>query len=96
MKPTLLKRGFTSDNNAGIHPEILKEIISANIGHTIGYGADMFTEQAKHLFKEHFGQDTETYFVFTGTAANVLGINGVTHSWNSVITASSAHLEHIR
>jgi threonine aldolase len=31
--------------------------------------------------------------VFTGTAANVLGLSGVTRSWNSVITAFSAHIE---
>ncbi len=35
--------------------------------------ADIYTEQAQKLFKEHFGPDTETFFVFTGTAANVLG-----------------------
>ena len=36
---------------------------------------------------------TETFFVFTGTAANVLSLSGITRSWNSVITASTAHLE---
>jgi threonine aldolase len=45
------------------------------------------------LFRYHFGEETETFFVFTGTAANVLGISGVTKSWNSIITASTAHLE---
>jgi threonine aldolase len=93
MTKNLIRRGFASDNNAGIHPAILKEITSANTGHTIGYGADIYTEQAKQLFKEHLGPDTQTYFVFTGTAANVLGISGVIRSWNSVITASSAHME---
>jgi threonine aldolase len=88
-----LKRGFASDNNAGIHPEILKEIEKSNTGHVIGYGSDLYTEQAKELFKEHLGPDTEVFFVFTGTAANVLGISGVVKPWNSIITAFSAHLE---
>jgi threonine aldolase len=35
----------------------------------------------------------EVYFVFTGTSANVLGLTAVTRSWNSVIAASTAHLE---
>jgi threonine aldolase len=87
------KRGFASDNNAGIHPEIIREIMAANFGHVIGYGSDIYTEKASSLFKEHFGVSTETFFVFTGTAANVLGLSGVTQSWNSVITASSSHLE---
>jgi threonine aldolase len=86
-------KGFASDNNAGIHPEILDEIKLANAGHVIGYGSDIYTEKALGLFREHFGSSTETFFVFTGTAANVLGLFGITRSWNSVITASTAHLE---
>ena len=46
-----------------------------------------------NVFKEQLGSDTETFFVFTGTAANVLSLTAVTRSWNSVITASTAHLE---
>ena len=87
------KRGFGSDNNAGVHPDILKEMISSNSGHVTGYGTDIYTEQARSIFKEHFGSSTETYFVFTGTGANVLGLSAITRSWNSVITASTAHLE---
>jgi threonine aldolase len=93
MGTNAIKRGFASDNNAGIHPDILKELISANSGHVIGYGSDTYTEQAINLFKEQLGRSAETFFVFTGTAANVLSITAVTRSWNSVITASTAHLE---
>lgn len=88
-----IKYGFASDNTAGVHPVILEEIRSANNGHTIGYGYDKYTEEALELFKSHLGPETETFFVFTGTAANVLSLSGVTRSWNSVITASTAHLE---
>jgi threonine aldolase len=87
------KRGFASDNNAGIHPDIIKEVISSNKGHAIGYGSDIYTQQAIEIFKEEFGSTTETFFVFTGTAANVLGLSSVMRSWNSVISSSSAHLE---
>jgi threonine aldolase len=93
MKQEIVKRGFASDNNSGVHPEILKEIESANAGHVVGYGSDPFTEKAKELIKEHLGKETEVFFVFTGTAANVLGLSGVTRSWNSVITAFTAHIE---
>ena len=93
MNQTISKRGFASDNNSGVHPEILKEIESANAGHVVGYGSDPFTVKAVELFKEHFGKETEAFFVFTGTAANVLGLSGVTRSWNSIITAFTAHIE---
>lgn len=88
-----MKRGFASDNNAGIHSEILNEITLANSGHVTGYGSDVYTEKALDLFKEHLGPLTETFFVFSGTAANVLGLSSILRSWNSVITASTAHLE---
>ncbi len=88
-----MRRGFASDNNAGIHTAILEEISNVNKGHVIGYGSDEYTEKALSLFKEQLGADTETFFVFTGTAANVLSLSGIIRSWHSVIAASTAHLE---
>jgi threonine aldolase len=93
MGEKIIRRGFASDNNAGIHPDILKELGSVNAGHVIGYGHDTYTEEALSIFREQFGSASETFFVFTGTAANVLSLSGITRSWNSVITASTAHLE---
>ncbi|HEX2921963.1 MAG TPA: low specificity L-threonine aldolase [Bacteroidales bacterium] len=92
MESSLIKRGFASDNNAGVHPDILKGIAEANVGHALGYGGDKYTEKAIELFREHLGPATEPFFVFTGTAANVLGLTGVMRPWNSVITAATAHL----
>jgi threonine aldolase len=36
-------RGFASDNNAGVHPEILEAIARANQGHVVAYGDDAYT-----------------------------------------------------
>jgi threonine aldolase len=93
MNNIKVSRGFASDNNAGVHPEVLKEMLAVNTGHTIGYGSDVYTDKAKELFRKHLGESAEIFFVFNGTAANVLGLTGVTRSWNSVITAFSAHIE---
>lgn len=89
----IFKKGFASDNNAGVHPDIFREVEAANRGHVRGYGDDVYTGMALSLFRETFGESTETFFVFTGTAANVLGISSVARSWNAVITADTAHLE---
>ncbi|MFC2152399.1 threonine aldolase family protein [Bacteroidota bacterium] len=86
------KRGFASDNNSGVHPEIFKAIIEANEGHTVAYGDDIYTERAKAKLCEYFGNDIDIYFVFIGTAANVLGLNAATRSWNSIICAETAHI----
>lgn len=93
METNNVKRGFASDNNAGVHPDVLKEIMAANMGHVKGYGADVYTEKAISLFREQLGKEAEIFFVFTGTAANVLGLTGVMRSWNSIVTSSTAHLE---
>jgi threonine aldolase len=92
MDNNKVKRGFASDNNAGVHPDILNEVFEANKGHALGYGADIYSDGARNLLREHLGNDAEVFFVFTGTAANVLGLTSVMRSWNSVITASTAHL----
>lgn len=89
MKPV---RSFASDNNAGIHPEVLKAISSVNQGHVVGYGDDPYTESAIRKFREHFGSDIAVFFVFNGTAANVLGLKALTDSYHAVICAEAAHI----
>jgi threonine aldolase len=86
------KRGFASDNNAGVHPEILKAIEQVNEGHVVAYGDDKYTSQAISRLKDIFGQDTEAWFVFIGTAANVLGLSALTRSFHSIICAESSHI----
>lgn len=85
-------RGFASDNNAGIHPQILSAINNANIDHVTSYGDDIYTAKAIELFRKHFGQQAEIFFVFNGTAANTLGLTHTTQSFNSVICADTAHI----
>jgi threonine aldolase len=86
------KRGFASDNNAGVHPLIMQSVHNVNLGHTIAYGDDPYTEKAISLIKKSFGTETEVFFVFNGTAANVLGLDSVTQPYNSIICAESAHI----
>ncbi len=89
MKPL---RSFASDNNAGVHPEIIKAIAAANQGHVVGYGDDHFTAAAVRQFKDHFGDDIEVFFVFNGTAANCLGLKALTNSYHAVICGEAAHI----
>jgi threonine aldolase len=86
-------RGFASDNNAGVHPEIMAAIMHCNQGHAVGYGSDVYTARAEEKIKSHFGQDTEVFFVFNGTAANVVGLRNMTQSFNSIICAETSHIQ---
>jgi threonine aldolase len=85
-------RSFASDNNAGVHPEMIDAITAANQGHVVAYGDDPFTERAVKVFQKHFGRDIAVYFVFGGTGANVLGLKAATKSYNAVICAETAHI----
>ncbi len=87
-----MKRGFASDNNSGVHPQILKALEKVNEGHVTGYGGDPYTAEAISIFRNEFGDDTEVFFVFNGTGANVLGLSNLTRSFNSIICAETAHI----
>ena len=89
MKPI---RSFASDNNAGVHPEVLEAIQRANEGHAVGYGDDPYTQSAVAKFHEHFGADAEVFFVFNGTAANVLSLQALTRPHHAVLCPELSHI----
>lgn len=86
------KRSFASDNNAGVHPEMIEAIAAANDGHVIAYGNDPYTARAMKVFQKHFGKDIAVYFVFGGTGANVLGLKAITNSYEAIVCADTAHI----
>lgn len=86
------KRSFASDNNAGVHPEMIEAIAAANDGHVVAYGDDPFTARAVKVFQKHFGKDIAVHFVFGGTGANVLGLKAMTKSYEAVVCAETAHI----
>ena len=90
--PSQPARSFASDNNAGVHPEILEAIARANQGHVVAYGDDPYTRSAVKKFEEHFGPDIAVFFTFNGTGANVLGLQALTRSFQSVLCSDYAHI----
>lgn len=86
------QRGFASDNNAGVHPLVLDALRNVNEGHEIAYGDDQYTQQVTRKMKSIFGESSEIFFVFIGTAANVLGLSSITQSYNAIITTDTAHI----
>ncbi|GAA4044072.1 threonine aldolase family protein [Nonomuraea soli] len=85
-------KAFASDNYAGVHPEILQAIVTANGGHQVSYGDDVYTEALQDVFRRHFGPDAVAYPVFNGTAANVVSLRSMTAHWEAVICAETAHI----
>src|SRR5258708_17514590 len=85
-------RNFASDNNAGVHPEILEALARANQGHVVAYGDDPYTRSAVKKFEAHFGPDIAVFFTFNGTGANVLRLQSLTQSFHSVLCSDYAHI----
>lgn len=88
------KKGFASDNWSGVCPEIMTTLNDVNEGHLFAYGEgnEQVSEVAFEKFKEHFGRDIAVFFVYNGTAANVLGISHLMNSYHAVVAASTSHL----
>jgi threonine aldolase len=85
-------RGFASDNSATIHAEVLAAIARVNVGHAFGYGHDDYTSSVETLVARQFGDGARAFFVFNGTAANVLSLRAACRPWEAVICADTAHL----
>lgn len=86
------KKTFASDNYSGVHPAIMDALSEANSGHAPSYGADGYTAAAEKKFAEYFGDDVEVYLVYNGTGANVLGLQMLTRSFQSILCAELAHI----
>ena len=84
-------KSFGSDNHAGIHPAVLAAIAAANTGDAVAYGDDDLSRAAAASLCALAGA-RQAYFVFTGTAANVLGLSLLLRPYEAVICAESSHL----
>ena len=86
-------RHFASDNNAGICPEAWAALEEANHGHASGYGEDQWTQKACRLIRDLFETDCDVFFIFTGSAANALGLASVCRSYHSIICHEASHVQ---
>lgn len=89
-----IKKSFASDNWSGACPEIMEALVNANVGHNEAYGEldDYYNKKAIAKFKEHFGEDISVFFVYNGTAANVLSVGHIMNSYHAIVAAHTAHL----
>jgi threonine aldolase len=85
------RKSFGSDNHSGVHPAILSALAAANPGDATAYGADPLTEAVAARLRDELGA-AEVFFVFGGTAANVLGLSTMLRPFEAIICAESAHL----
>ncbi len=75
-----------------VSPEIMDALRAVNVGFEVGYGADPYTREAEGAFRDLFGHDTQVYFVFNGTGANVLSLSCLSDSYHAVLCTEAAHI----
>ncbi len=89
-----ISRYFASDNCSSVHPEVISALDGANrAGHRISYGDDDFTASAHRLMAELFGSTSRTWFVYNGTAANVVAVRSLLKGYQSVLAPRTSHIE---
>ena len=84
---------FASDNTAGICPEAWTALERANAGYEPSYGEDEWTVKVCQRIRDIFEVDCDVYFVFTGTAANSLGLAQFCQPFHGVICHQRAHIQ---
>ncbi|MBE6192681.1 MAG: aminotransferase class V-fold PLP-dependent enzyme [Rikenellaceae bacterium] len=84
---------FDSDYTAGAHPEVLEALCATNNIHTVGYGCDSYSENAKNLIRKACGlTDARVYLLVGGTQTNATVIDGVLARHEGVLAAQSGHI----
>ena len=85
-------KSFGSDNHAGAHEAVVNAVIAANTGDATAYGEDEWTRRATARLREVFQAEGDVFFVFNGSAANILGLSLLLRRYEAVICAESAHI----
>lgn len=83
---------FSSDNVAGISPEILAALATANAGSQPSYGADPITQRVERRLAEIFEHAVTVFPVATGTVANALALATLVPPWGIVYAHAQAHI----
>jgi threonine aldolase len=93
MRVDTVRHEFASDNTAAICPEAWTALERANTDYASSYGEDEATAHVCNRIRQIFEVDCDVYFVFTGTAANALGLAQLCQPFHGVICHERAHIQ---
>ena len=88
-----MKYSFCNDYSEGAHPRILEALSKTNLTQETGYGLDSLSIQASELIRNKIqNQNAAIHFVSGGTQANLVTLGSLLRPYESVISATSAHI----
>ncbi|TWT16184.1 low specificity L-threonine aldolase [Streptococcus sp. sy010] len=84
---------FENDYNEGVHPELLKSLITTNEENLAGYGADFYCQRASEKIRQATAcPHAEVDFLTGGTQTNQVVIASLLASYEGVIAADTGHI----
>ncbi|MGL5316065.1 MAG: threonine aldolase, partial [Peptostreptococcaceae bacterium] len=88
-----MKYSFKNDYSEGAHINILKSLMDSNLEQQNGYGMDYYCEEAARLIRNKINnENSDVHFVSGGTQANLIIISSILRPYESVISASTGHI----
>ena len=86
-------RHFNSDYTAGAHTRVIDALVTTNMEHSVGYGLDQYTREAKELIRKAIAMpEAEVMFLVGGTQTNATAIDGILARHEGVLAAESGHI----
>lgn len=84
---------FDTDYMEGCHPEVMKRLVETNLEHTVGYGSDEYTKEAKARIREACeAPEALVQFLVGGTQTNATVIDALLSRHEGVLAADTAHI----
>ncbi|MBQ0141612.1 MAG: aminotransferase class I/II-fold pyridoxal phosphate-dependent enzyme [Prevotellaceae bacterium] len=84
---------FDSDYMEGAHPEVMEALMKTNLEHTVGYGNDHYTKNAKDAIRKACNApEALVQFLIGGTQTNATVIDALLRRHEGVLAAETAHI----
>lgn len=77
----------------GAHPKVMEQLLNTNQEHTVGYGNDPYTQQAKNAIRQACeAPNALVQFLVGGTQTNATVLDALLRRHEGVLCAESAHI----
>lgn len=84
---------FDTDYMEGAHPVVMQRLVDTNLEHTVGYGSDEYSVQAREAIREACGApDALVQFLVGGTQTNATVLDALLRRHEGVLCAETAHI----
>lgn len=84
---------FQNDYVEGAHPAVLQKLIDTNMEQSVGYGEDLYCEEARAQIRKAVGrEDVDVHFLVGGTQTNLTVIDAALRPYQGALCAQTGHI----